>query len=632
MIAAPRRTCPTARELEGVLRGLEPCAAMIAHVSGCPRCERRLANLHANLDLERTLAALSSTTGDVPTIDGYELRDRPRRGGQGIVYRATQVSTGRDVAVKVLASGRDATAAERARFRREIDVLARVEHPHLAPIFDGGFTADGRAYLVMRWIDGVSLAAWAEHCRASTTDGPMRRRAVLDVVLPLCDAVACVHRHGVIHRDLKPTNIIVDDAGRPWVIDFGLAMEVDRDRDDLARAGAFVGTLAYAAPEQVRHRCGAITTATDVYALGLILHELLSGRSAQAEASDLASRVESICTTTLDPPSRDGPRTADAELDTIVAHALAKAPGRRYPNADALASDLRRYRDGLPLDARRNDRWYVCRRTLARHRWAASGALAMVTVLVVAALGMTTLYRRAEAESARLREVNLFLEDTIGSVSAASGAEPTLRDTLDEASHWIDLVLGERPEVAFSIRMTVANGYRNLGDLAAARGHLDAAATLVARCADPDAARARVVGLEALVSRDAGSLDDAARRLREGLAIRERRFGTESREAALTRATLGDVLRRAGDLDGARDLVYDALAIRRAVLGADHPDVAMAMFSLGEIERDAGRMDAAAAWHAAALRIRAAILAPGHPDLHRSREALGASRIDVRGR
>jgi serine/threonine protein kinase len=315
------------------------------------------------------------------SIPGYADLEELHRGGQGIVYRALQESTRRTVAIKVLREGPQADGAARRRFQREVEIVARLEHPHIVSVFDSGLTAHGQPYFVMEYVRGTELD---HHVRS-------RDLAVEDVVRlfqVVLEAVQHAHERGVVHRDLKPSNILIDEQGQPKLVDFGLARPLFSGRDSIASLTGqmMLGTMAYMSPEQVRAAPDEIDARTDVYALGVILYEMLTGVSPYPASSQILDLLRHITETTPRPPSRAwdrstgrGRRTGrerrssgrcpiDAELETIVLEAMSKEPERRYASAQAFADDLQRYLAGQPIRARRDSGIYVLRKTLRRNR------------------------------------------------------------------------------------------------------------------------------------------------------------------------------------------------------------------------------------------------------------------------
>jgi serine/threonine protein kinase len=279
----------------------------------------------------------------VLAIAGYANLHRLRQGGQGVVYSATQLSTKRRVAVKVLPHGSWTSPRQRERFVREIELLAAVQHPNVVRLYDGGVTDQDQPYYVMEYVDGVPLDEYLQAPGRTATDRSIR--SVLNLFAQVCDAVGAAHQRGMIHRDLKPSNILVDRDGKPRVLDFGLGKSlgggvVDGSSTAVSLTGEFMGTLAWAGPEQVEGVPAKIGPRTDVYSLGVVLFQMLTEQfpyEIHGGFGEIADRIR-----TADPPKPSAlHKEIDDEVDTIVLKCLAKEPERRYENAADLGRDIR---------------------------------------------------------------------------------------------------------------------------------------------------------------------------------------------------------------------------------------------------------------------------------------------------
>ena len=351
--------------------------------------------------LEAPLWSLDDSDPMIGTaIGAWTLTDRIGEGGMGAVYRAERADGAYDrtVALKLLRPGPNA-AGLAARMRAERQILAGLEHPNIARLYDGGVTPNGLPYLALEYVEGEPLTKAA---------APLSMDGRIQLVLQVCEAVAYAHRHLVVHRDLKPSNVLVTAAGedasaRVKLLDFGIATILDVEQDGLMTVtGARLLTPAYAAPEQILGQ--PVTTATDVYALGVLLYEILSGQRPYDLSGQTARGIEeSVCETTPPLPSAVAPasiaRQLRGDLDTIVMTALAKEPDRRYANARALGDDLQRHLDRLPITARPATFSYRARSFARRYR---TGVAASAVAVFALAIGLSTaVWQGLEAARAR---------------------------------------------------------------------------------------------------------------------------------------------------------------------------------------------------------------------------------------
>ncbi|MEM7233272.1 MAG: protein kinase [Planctomycetota bacterium] len=380
------RRCLTNAELlvvnlrsdDSVSLHLRKCAECRARRDGAQRDEELFA------EIEGAYSTRSTTTLESPVvdaIDGYAIFNEIHRGGQGVVYRAEQLSTRRMVALKLLLKGRFATPREHHRFEREIELLASLKHPNIVTIHDSG-VVDGQPYYAMELIDGCSLSEELRSVGAVSSRRELRGR--LELFHTICLAVAHAHAHGAIHRDLKPQNILLDTERKPTVLDFGLA-KAEREQAEpillATAAGEFLGTLAYASPEQIKGDPDLVDARTDVYALGVILYEMLTGTLPYPVTGALSDVAHNIAETEPALPSQHS-ATIDDEVETLILTALSKDPHRRYASVAQLALDIKRYLTGRPIDAKRDSNWYVLRKALSRN-------IAVVTTVIAFALVIT---------------------------------------------------------------------------------------------------------------------------------------------------------------------------------------------------------------------------------------------------
>lgn len=333
----------------------------------------------------------------------YELLATAGRGGQGLVFKARQPRTGRDVALKRLAAGRFSTPDMRARFQREVEAVAALDHPHIVTVF-GGEELNGEPVLVMQWIDGVPFDHWAR-----PVEGIHRPiDEILAAFVKVCDAVAHAHQRGIIHRDLKPSNVLVDIANKPHVLDFGLARRQADSSDcpSLTLSGAVLGTPVYSPPEQLRGDSRNIDTRSDVYSLGAVLFHLLTAQPPHLPTDSFVSFMTNVETRDPARPSSINHKLS-AELDAILLKALAREPAMRYDSAAALADDLRRFLSGQPVLAHPPGAVYQFRKLVRRH-WIAftiiAGFMVLTTAFAIVAGNLAINERTArEAESTHRR-------------------------------------------------------------------------------------------------------------------------------------------------------------------------------------------------------------------------------------
>jgi serine/threonine protein kinase/Flp pilus assembly protein TadD len=338
------------------------------------------------------LAAGAELSGPPPdSFPGYEIVRRIHRGGQGVVYEAVQKSAKRKVAIKVLRAGPFPGDEERIRFEREVQILASFKHPNIVAVHDSGMAA-GHFYFVMDYIAGQPLDVYA-----ASEARPIRD--TLNLFEKIARAVHAAHVRGVMHRDLKPGNIRIDADGEPYILDFGLAKIADRaapagELPAVTMTGQFVGSLPWAAPEQVDGKPDRVDVRTDVYSLGVVLFQVLTGRFPYPVVGSMRAVMENILQVPSHRPSSIR-GDLDDELDTIVLKCLSKEPERRYQSAGELARDIRHYLTGEPIEAKRDSTWYYLKKTV--HRYKVRVAALLLFAVLTSAFLVTTLsmYRSA---------------------------------------------------------------------------------------------------------------------------------------------------------------------------------------------------------------------------------------------
>lgn len=410
-----------------------------------------------------------------PRLDGYELTTKLGFGGMGTVWRGRQLATGREVAVKVLGAAAFASERARRRFEREVELTARLEHPNVARVYDSGI-AHGLYYYSMELVDGG--APLDQYVR----DNRLGRRQTLQLALLVCRAVEHAHRRGVIHRDLKPPNVLVDADGRPRVLDFGLATTLPDARAGatLSPAGELAGTLAFMAPEQASGRADRMDTRTDVYGLGATLYLVLTGHTPH----DMTGPPHEVFVRVAAGDARRPRRLAadlDADLDALLLKATARDPDRRYGSAGELAADIDNYLAGRPLAARPPTAAYLLGRWAGRHRLALAAAACVAALLLGAAA-----YAYVRIDRALLAALAAKLEaDRQTALATASAAQSALdrrqaersaagskmaeADAMAAASRWVEAAAAYQQAHDQFARLGESTLAADLGLLAARR-------------------------------------------------------------------------------------------------------------------------------------------------------------------
>jgi len=545
----------------------------------------------------------------LPVVPGYRLLGRIGEGGMGEVFLAERADGqfDRRVALKLLRGAGHAPDLQR-RFLRERQILARLEHPGIARLLDGGAAGDGTPFLALEYVEGEPITS---HCESRGL--PVEAR--LRLFVAVCAAVQYAHGRLVVHRDLKPSNILVDTTGNPRLLDFGIAKLLDEASSDetaLTRTHARPMTPEYASPEQVRGE--PVTTTTDVHALGVLLFELLTGRRPWA-GDNRDAVLHSVLT--ADAPAPSAAAKADpvlsrrlrGDLDAIVLKALRKEPERRYPSAEALARDVERHVSGHAVSARADTRFYRAGRVLRRHR-AAFAAAAFALLALVGGLGLSLVQaRRAALEAQRAEAIQSFLLSLFAASDPdeSKGRDLTARELLRRGERRIEAELAGQPEAQARLWSQIATVYLKLGDPARAeplaRRAADASVRLHGRrSAESTAAR----GLLANALLDAGRVEDAEAEYRAALADEVAARGDATETAALLHGGVAGARRQLGDPGGAAGEHRRALAIWERLGRAESAEASDTLNDLSVALADAGHyVDAeAAARRAAAIRLR----------------------------
>lgn len=557
---------------------------------------------------------------------GLEVLKEIHRGGQGVVYQAIQRTTKRKVAIKVFHEGPFASARDRARFEREVDILATLEHPNVVGIIDRGVTDSGSFFYVMDYVSGKTLDGYI-------ADDSRKVDEVLRLFAKICEAVNAAHLRGIIHRDIKPSNIRVDTEGEPHILDFGLAKvaasEVIEAGDErlMTLTGQFVGSLPWASPEQASGGSGGVDVRTDVYSLGVVLYQMLTGgRFPYAVIGNMRDVLDNILRAEPARPSTIR-RQINDEVETIVLKALSKDRERRYQSAGDLGRDIRRYLAGETIEAKRDSGWYVLGKALSRHKTPVGAGVAVAMLTVASAIGLGILYQQASAardaasageaaavaardQEAKEREraqknfdavrslAKTFIFDFNDDVRQLRGSTAARQRILTEAQAYLAKVRDQAGEDTAFLR-ELAEAYDRVGDI---QGGLFLPNVGGSSSADESYARARAIR-EDLLRRDpndfAVAVDLAESMRKSGMVLRRQRKNAEAMEElarsvrqfdAAMAAIPGDVADQRRSIERRRmsaRLDY-ADAARRA--GEDQPDPGRSRALLEESRRVYGEV------------------------------------------
>ena len=560
-------------------------------------------------------------------IGPYRVVRELARGGMGVVYLAERADGQFEqrVALKLIKRGMDSDEIHR-RFLAERQILARLNHPHIARLLDGGVSTEEQPYFAIEYIEGSTILA---HCESRQLGLQDRLRLFLDV----CEAVRYAHQNLVVHRDLKPSNILVTPEGQVKLLDFGIAKLLSQEpgvETGLTETGVRVMTPEYASPEQVRGE--PVTTATDVYALGTVLYELLTGQRAQRLESRAPAEVERIvCRVDPEPPS-SVPTGADrkrlrGDLDTITLRALKKEPDRRYPTVEQLAADVRRHLTGKPVTARPDTWRYRAAKFVGRHRIGVA-AVAAIVLSLIAGLAGTAWQARVAAEKARVasaeaakqRAVRDFLVQLFeaSDPKQARGREVTARELLDRGRRGIDTALAGHPDVRAELLTVLGIVHRSLASFAPADTLFGQALALTRTLegdVQPELAARLTEWATNMMEQDQHARADS---LLEEAISRLRSEGAHEAELAQPLRMRGWAQANQGHYARAVELEREALAIDLRHRGDGTAEVAEDLGGLSNallLSGDAVGGDSAAR---AALAIRRRTLQPGDPALLRA--------------
>ncbi|HQU71482.1 MAG TPA: serine/threonine-protein kinase [Calditrichia bacterium] len=621
------------------------------------------------------------------TVGNYKLIRELGAGGMGTVYLANRADGlfDQEVAIKMI---RPSLLSERAlkRFRNERQILARLKHPHIAQLYDGGITEDGIPFFTMEYIEGLPVS---EYCR----ENQLGIRSRLKLFLDICEAVRYAHQNLIIHRDLKPGNILVNARGKVKLLDFGIARLSEpgegEEHSTQTRPGERVLTPQYAAPEQILGE--PVTVAADVYALGIVLYELLCNRRPfQGSENDLFKIHASREITIPDPPSKvleahrrqkDGQthftaRELNRDLDNICLMALRREPERRYQSVQSLQEDIRRYLKGQPVHARKPTLGYRTQRFIKRNKKALAvttvAGLSLVATVLWYSVQLTAERDRALAEAQKSARIAAFLTSIfeVADPYLTNGDTLTAGTILKRGAEKMALELGDQPETKASLLSTMAAVYLNLGLPAQAQPLIDSALVFYQSGREPDTEMARawmvkgdlhLLTGEYPASREAYQraqqtyvqLDEAYRlKALEALACVGRTLAKERRDEAAEAVfrevisgesrllpeddpqrsealeNLGRVLRHSGRYGKARRVFQQVYDIRKSHFGEQHISVANVLHEMGMLYQRRRSLDSAGVSFRASLEIAEKVYGEDHPEVATSLQVLADLRKD----
>ncbi len=591
-------------------------------------------------------------------IGVYKIVRGIGQGGMGAVYLAERADGHfrQQVALKIIKRGMDSVEILK-RFEAERQILAQLHHPHIARLLDGGLTDDGLPYFTMEYVDGHPIHEYCDTHRLSVTE----RLRIFQTVL---SAVQYAHQNLVVHRDLKPGNLLITGDGAVKLVDFGIAKVVGGEHDfdaltALTQTGMRAMTPGYASPEQVRGE--PVTTASDVYSLGVVLFELLTGKSPYLNTGGSLKKLEeAICDTAPDKPSRalsrveqavtntttdtiekishlrdDEPRrlrkTLAGDLDTICLKALRKEPERRYQSVEQLADDIERFLTARPIHARPDSFSYRAGKFVKRNLIAVSAtALVVAGIVTLVAFYTSRLEHErdnAQQEAEKAKQVTALLTSFFEEAdpNLSKGEEITAREMLDQATDRIESELADQPEIQGEMLNVIGNVYIKLGDYDVAKD------VLFRALAVQQIAPGKFSSEVALTLHDLGTIyynlgvyDSCEIYYQQSADIDKRLFGVNSKPYAIDVGDVAIAIRARGDFKRAEPMFRQALALKTELFGADDIEVAHTLNHLGRLLTFLGKNGEAEPLLRRGLKIRLDTYGPDHVEVVASRGSLAS--------
>jgi serine/threonine-protein kinase len=534
-------------------------------------------------------SSVAESVGVRQRVGPYRIIREIGHGGMATVFLAARDDDefNQLVAIKVVrgALGIDALR----RFRAERQILASLDHPSIARLLDGGATPDGLPYLVMEYVIGMPIDQYCDEQHLAIADR-------LRLFTKVCEAVTYAHRSLVVHRDIKPSNILVTPEGLPKLLDFGIAKLLDDESPigaALTKTGMRALTPEYASPEQVRGE--PITTASDVYSLGVLLYELMTGSRPLAFATQQPGEVERVvCTVEPRKPSTvpavgHDARELAGDLDTIALTALQKEPQRRYQSASHLADDIERYLSERPIVARPATWRYRSSRFVRRHRAGVAAVGVMVALIIGFVIALAFQMRRVSRERDTAQQVSDLLLELYSSFdpSESRGSRVTAQDVLDRGAARIQAELKDQPEVQARMLDAIGGLYLDVGLPDRAIDVFDASLSILKTVGREDTLEAaKALGGIANAYRERARIAEAEALARQALEIRRRLAGPRAPETADSLNTLGVVLYLQGQTIEGASLVGESVDIWRQTKGPDSPEFGSALMNLVRFWRE----------------------------------------------